>query len=166
MEAYGQEDIRVFTVWVPLLPDDSEPAATKSGQALTDPRVHQFYDAQRSVSLSVSKDLFPKFTEDVLATLPEDHFLRPVLQKAVAATPSLMPMWDILLFYDRGVDWTGNVPQPQRWSKQIAFYQTPRADGATGLFSVDSLTRTPEDSDWFVEVSRQMKLIVGERFED
>jgi hypothetical protein len=72
------------------------------------------------------------------------------------------PLWDIVLFYAKGIEWDDHPPKPSHWAKQIAYYGR-QEDGTSGLFWRNDFGMEPVASDWFVEVSRGMTALIGER---
>ncbi len=89
LEAFPNADLRVSIVWIPMLFADSEAAAEFAASSLTDPRVRQFYDAEKLVGRIVAMSLGHDGTA-----------------------------WDTYLFYDRETVWTDLPPRPLRWLAQ------------------------------------------------
>jgi hypothetical protein len=92
LEGFPDTDIRVSIVWIPMLEGDAEAAARGSATDFSDPRVRQFYDAERRLGRHVA---------EVLGGGPD----------AVA--------WDIYLFFGAGSRWTQRLPRPSAWMHQL-----------------------------------------------
>ncbi len=95
LDAIDDPSLRAYVTWVPILPDDNEPAARKSSELVTDSRAAHFWDGQR-----VLPDLFAS-----VLGLPEDW-----------------PAWDVYLAYRPGVTWPDgmqNAPPPAFWHHQL-----------------------------------------------
>jgi hypothetical protein len=87
----GDERLRGFVVWLPMLSSDSERAAANQAAAFTDRRLRQEWDAKRSSGALLARTL--------------------KLQG---------PAWDVYLLYAPGVKWTGeNPPPPTFWMHQL-----------------------------------------------
>jgi hypothetical protein len=87
----GDERLRGFVVWLPMLSTDSEEAAANQAAAFTDRRLRQEWDGKRSSGTLLARTL--------------------KLQG---------PAWDVYLLYAPGVKWTGeNPPQPTFWMHQL-----------------------------------------------
>jgi hypothetical protein len=102
-------DLRVYVVWVPILPDDDAQAAARAARRFTDPRVAHYWDPDRALGLSLGARL---------GVPPRD----PGRTTGVA--------WDVYLLYGRGARW---ADAPVFWMSQLddmPAVKAPRLDGA------------------------------------
>ena len=110
--------LRAYVAWVPILPDDSEPAARESCGLVTDARAAHFWDEQR-----VLPDLFA----------------------SVLGLPEGWPAWDVYLAYPPGVTWGDRVqnappPAPAFWHHQLGDLElAPKLDAPAFAKQVKSL---------------------------
>jgi hypothetical protein len=134
----GASDVAVFIVWAPMLPPDNEAAARQASDLLEGPGVHQFYDPDRRVGTMFRADVFPRAAEQMLKSLPPDHYLSETLSGRSNDTPE----WDIYMFFPRGQEWSDTAPSPIHWIRQVARV----ADEQEELLSVmwrDSYSQPP-----------------------
>lgn len=138
LENGSQRAATVLIVWTPMLAPDNEDAALESSRLLRGPHLHQFYDPGRRVGRLFRKGVFPRAREEMLNSLPPDHYMQdPLLRRS-----DDLPEWDIYMFFTPGQVWSGTVPEPAHWLRQAA--RIPDARG--GLQSVmwrDSYSRPP-----------------------
>lgn len=159
VQNYPDLDISINVVWVPMLASDNEAAARKISSMFDDPRVHQYWDPQRRSGIAYTRS-FPTMFGDMVASLPREHLLHPMLSKRVGVTAERSPMWDAAFFYDRTAEWSSGPPKPADWIKQVMFYGG-RNDGVSGFFWLDDFATPPIDTDWWVELSKSMKKMTG-----
>jgi hypothetical protein len=162
IKGYPNADISIMIVWIPMLSSDNETAARKSSRMFDDPRVHQFWDANRLSGIAYSRDVFPQWAKDGAEALPPDHTLCEALKSRADTPPEKRPLWDIAMFYGKGSDWRDTPPKPKHWTKQIAYFGM-QEDGTSGLFWQNDFGKAPVESDWLVEVKQGMTALVGER---
>lgn len=115
LDRISDPSLRAYVVWVPILPDDNEPAARGAGGLVTDAGATHFWDEQR------------------------------VLPDAFAATlklPPDLPAWDIYMAYAPGVVWDAAPPQPTFWYHQLGdLALAPRLDGKAFAADVERIMR-------------------------
>jgi len=150
----------VIVVWLPMLPGDSEAAATKAARRFADPRVLQFYDPNRLSGTAYAAELFPSWVRDAYGALSEGHILRSALEPAVDRS-SDAPLWDVAFLYARGKEWTDGIPRPDHFMKQFAFHGRD-LNGPTGYFTIDDFKEPIIDSDWHVELRRRFRALFGQ----
>jgi len=119
--------IDVFVVWAPMLEGDGGSAASSSSKVLAAPHVRQYWDPERSVGTAFRTDVFPDAVERMKRSVPKDHFFAEYLGTRDGGQPE----WDIYLFFEPGVEWTGRAPRPSRWVRQTARF----GDGEGELIS-------------------------------
>lgn len=164
VEAYPQENLAVYVVWLPMIPTDSEAAARRSATMYRDSRLHQYYDPDRLTGIAYSKDLKLEQFRELLDSLPSDHPLKQRIKDWFSMSPEERPVWDAAYFFPAAVKWTGSLPKPAMWTKQMAFFGDPAGDEPSGLFFRHDSKQPPSASDWFVEVRQaMMKLLAASR---
>ncbi len=122
------DSIGVFVVWAPMREGDGGGAASSSSKVVAAPHVRQYWDPERSVGTAFRKDVFPDAVERMKLSVPKGHFFAEYL----AARDGAQPEWDIYLFFEPGVEWTGRAPRPSRWVRQTARF----GDGVSELVSL------------------------------
>ncbi len=160
IEEYPDTDISVNVVWVPMLESDNEAAAREMSKMFTDPRVHQFWDPDRRSGTAYSKDVYPNYVRDMIASLPPDDWLAKMMKDRGERPPENAPLWDVAFFYKAGPTWQDRPPIPVSFIKQLAFYGG-QTNGKSGRFCRDDFTKPPFDTDWFVELTNCMKQLTG-----
>ena len=84
-------NVRVYTVWEPILVTDLAPPITSVLRRLADERVQQYWDARHALSEQMKKDARPpQPTED--CCVRRGH------------------LWDLAAVYPPGVTWTDRMP--------------------------------------------------------
>ena len=92
LESIGEPSLRVYIAWVPILPDDSEPAAGERSKLVTDARASQFWDSDKTL---------------------------PPLFAPVLGLEEGWPAWDVYLAYPPGPTWDAEPPKPAFWHHQL-----------------------------------------------
>lgn len=161
IEAHPDATLSVHIVWLPMVPGDSEEAARKTAAMFTDARVRQYYDANRMTGLACTREAFPSCLKDALANMPHDHPMRKMLVEWLETGSGDGPMWDAVLFYPKGVEWTERMPAPVTWSKQVGFFGADAGD-VTGTFFRNDCRKPPVDSDWHVQVRQAMAQLLAD----
>ena len=159
VNAYPDEDFSVLVVWEPMLGSDSEAAAGESSAIFEDPRVHQFWDGGRLSGTAYSTQVFPDRFTKIAAAMPSDHPLSGRFRSMADVAPQRVPMWDFAAFYPAGIEWSDGPPRPEGFVRQLAIRMTPQGTSATML--TDDFAQAPIESDWFDEVRREMKTLLG-----
>ncbi len=78
-----------------------------------DPRVHQYYDSDRSSGWAYTNEVFPDMSDEMQTALPADHVLR-----REGGPRGNGAAWDIYMLYEPGIEWTDSVPEPTSWVMQ------------------------------------------------
>ena len=116
LDAIGEPALRAYVAWVPILPDDNEPAARESCGLVTDARAAHFWDEQR-----VLPDTFA----------------------SVLGLPEGWPAWDVYLAYPPGVTWPDsieNAPAPAFWHHQLGDLElAPKLDAPAFAVGVKAI---------------------------
>ena len=92
LDKIDDSSLRAYVAWLPILPDDNEPAARGSCGLVTDARAAHFWDEQR--------------------VLPERF-------ASVLGLPEGWPAWDVYLAYPPGDTWDKTPPAPAFWHHQL-----------------------------------------------
>jgi hypothetical protein len=88
-----ESGIRVTVVWIPMLPGDSEAAASKAAaEIFSNTEATHFYDGERLVGKAFAR---------VIGA-----------EKGEVA-------WDFYMFFRKGQAWTGDPPTPEDWVHQL-----------------------------------------------
>lgn len=141
-----------------MVPGDDEQAARSSGRMYSGHRVYQFYDGDRAVGVALRRDIFADCAREALSVMPREDPLYEDLSAWASSPHSEGPLWDVVLFYPPGVEWTERIPQPAAWSKQVGF--RIGEGGTTGVFFRDNCRQPPAESDWHTEVRNAMSAVL------
>lgn len=83
------QDVKVYSVWVPILPSDGEFAVGRATKYLPDDRVTHYWDGEGE------------------------------LVKGYAPVLGVPKAWDVYLVYDQRAEWTDAPPKPIFWQEQL-----------------------------------------------
>jgi len=83
LDKLKDQDIAVYSVWLPVLGIDSKASMPMATRRFSDPRVHQYWDGKAELGQVYS----------------------PILQSDGVA-------WDVYLLFDRGPEWKDKAPVP------------------------------------------------------
>ena len=92
LEQVKNSDLRVYSVYVPILRGDDEASVSSAINRLSDSRVVSFWDGKGEVAQSYS----------------------PVLKLKAG-----LPAWDVYMVFDREADWKTQPPAPNYWMHQL-----------------------------------------------
>ena len=159
VKANQSSNVRVYFVWLPMLPSDNENEGSCMARNLASRRSRHFYDPQRRAGITFVEDHFRNDTREALAALPQEHPFRNRLARWAATPPSESPLWDAVLFFPPGVEWHETSPRPDWWTKQIGFSGEGEHRKPTGQFLRNHIKDGPVESDWFVETREGMELM-------
>jgi len=113
LDNIADPSLRMYVVWVPILPEDGEAAAHESSALVPDARATHFWDAERAL---------------------------PELFSTPLRLPEGWPAWDVYLAYARGVRWPETPPAPSFWHHQLGEeLDAPVLDGAAFAVGVRAL---------------------------
>ena len=159
VKAGRSADVRVYFVWLPMLPDDNENEVHIIARSLGTSRARHFYDPQRRAGIAFVEDHFHGYMREALAALPKEHPLRGRLAQRLEAPASESPLWDAVMFFAPGEEWNSKSPRPVWWAKQIGFYGEGAPGKPTGQFLRNQIKDGSVESDWFSETREGMKLM-------
>ena len=117
LEAVNHEKLKVYVVWTPVLKEDDRQAAVKAIAQISDERASHFWDADKSLGLSLGN----------VVTLPRDRNLA----------------WDVYFAFDETATWGDMPPKPASWMHQLGM-DARTLDGDSLRMSVERLLGTSE----------------------
>jgi hypothetical protein len=106
LDQVKNSDLRVYSVYVPILGNDDEASVASAMKRLPDARVAFYWDAKGELTKSYSR----------LLQLGEDR-----------------PAWDVYLVFDRTADWKAEPPAPDYWMHQLRGVSAERRLDGDGL---------------------------------
>ncbi len=109
-----EQDVKVYSVWQPILPSDIELTVGRATKSLPDPRVSHFWDG-----------------ENVFA-----QTFAPVLGLENQA-------WDVYLLYNSDAVWGDTPPKPAYWQEQLGISDATKLDGPKLTAEINKLL-TPQ----------------------
>jgi hypothetical protein len=109
-----QPDLKVYTVWVPILWSDGKVSIPQATKRLNDGRVSHYWDQ--------NKDLVREYSR--------------VLQIDG-------PAWDVYLLFDRNAEWTDRAPTPIYWMNKLGLENGTDFDGGKLAQKVRELIGAP-----------------------
>lgn len=92
LEQVKNSDLRVYSVYVPILKGDNEASVSSGIKKLPDSRVVFFWDVKGELAQSYS----------------------PVLKLKAG-----QPAWDVYMVFDRAAEWKAEPPVPIYWMHQL-----------------------------------------------
>ena len=157
VNANRSTDVRVYFVWMPMLPTDNQSEAGRMERSLPSSRARHFYDPQRRAGIGFVEDRFQDETREALAALPKEHPFRKRLARIAAAPAGEVPLWDAIMFFAPGTEWMAKSPRPDWWAKQIGFSGEGQPGRVTGQFLRNQIKEGPVESDWFAEAREGLR---------
>ena len=112
MEQVRDQDVRVYSVWVPILWSDAAWSVPRATGRLSDQRISHYWDGQGELVRGYS----------------------PVLR-----LPREQPAWDVYLLFDRDAQWGDNLPAPVSWMHQLGIDEERQLDGTRLAAEVNRL---------------------------
>ncbi len=94
------QDVKVYSVWVPILPSDAKLTVGRATKSLTDPRVTHYWDGESE------------------------------LVKGFAPVLGVPKTWDVYLLYDKDAEWKDTPPKPIFWQEQLGISEETSLDEA------------------------------------
>ena len=91
LQKHPGASVRVYAVWLPILPTDVTPPITWVLGRLPDRRVQQYWDPHHLVARQMAKDARPPQPEQECC-----------VRKGI--------LWDLAAVYPKGVAWTDRMP--------------------------------------------------------
>src|SRR5215213_6245170 len=92
LEPIKSPDVRIYSVYLPILRSDHESSVPSAIKKLPDGRVSFFWDGKGDLAQSFARVL----------QLPEGQ-----------------PAWDVYMVFNRGVEWKSEPPAPDYWMHQL-----------------------------------------------
>ena len=120
LAAVPHPDLRVYYVWVPMLPPDDEAAAAAVAAHFAEPRALHYWDSERR-----------------LARLLGEALAIPAGQ-SLGVESGLGLAWDVYLAYPRDA---AALEAPAFWMHQLGVTHAPRLDAAAFRQRVEELLR-------------------------
>jgi hypothetical protein len=118
LAALPHPDLRVYYVWVPMLPPDGEAAAAIVAERFAEPRASHYWDGERALAREMGQAL------------------RISARDSIGAGDGPGFAWDVYLAYGRGaVDLT----RPAFWMHQLGVTHAPRLDAEAFRSGVERL---------------------------
>ena len=106
------QNIEVYSVWVPILPSYFELTVGRATKSLPDPRVHHYWDGGGELVRGYA----------------------PVLGIDDQA-------WDVYLLYDKNAEWIDAPPKPIYWQEQLGISEETKLDGARLTAEINKLLK-------------------------
>lgn len=101
MDDLKGQDVKVYSVWQPILPSDAKLTVGRATKRLSDPRVSHYWDGE---------NVFAQTFAPVLGV--EDQ------------------AWDVYLLYDGAAEWGDAPPKPVYWQEQLGISEETKLDKA------------------------------------
>jgi hypothetical protein len=95
------QDIKVYSVWVPILASDAKFAVGRATKYLPDNRVRHFWDSNGELVKGYA----------------------PVLELGDK------PAWDVYLLFDQNAEWKDSPPKPGYWQEQLGISDETQLNG-------------------------------------
>lgn len=107
------QDVKVYSVWVPILPTDARITVGRATKSLSDPRVAHYWDGEG--------ELVKSFV--------------PVLGLDEQA-------WDVYLLYDQNAESKDTPPKPLFWQEQLGISEETKLDGPKLTAEISKLLKS------------------------
>lgn len=104
------KDVKVYSVWVPILPSDAKLTVGRATKNLAEPRVTHYWDGDNVLTEGFS----------------------PVL--GIEGDT-----WDVYLLYDKDAEWTEFPPKPTYWQEQLGISDETKLDRAKLTAEINKL---------------------------
>lgn len=93
------QDVKVYSVWQPILPSDAKLTVGRATKSLPDSRVSHYWDGEN------------------------------VFAKTFAPVLEIDKAWDVYLLYDKDAVWGDTPPKPIYWQEQLGISEETKLDG-------------------------------------
>lgn len=103
------EDLKVYSVWVPILPSDARLTLGRATKSLADARVSHYWDGESE------------------------------LVKGFAPVLEIEKAWDVYLLYDENAEWNHAPPKPIFWQEQLGISDETKLDGVKLTAEINKL---------------------------
>ena len=118
LAALPHSDLRVYRVWVPMLPPDSVEAAAAASARFAEPRALHYWDGERRLARELGAAL------------------RISSRDSIGAGSGPGFAWDVYLAYARGA---ADLSAPALWMHQLGVQDAPRLDAEAFRSGVERL---------------------------
>lgn len=108
------QDVKVYSVWVPILPSDGEFAVGRATKNIPDARATHYWDAQGELVKSFA----------------------PVLGIESGKA------WDVYLLYNKDAEWTDSPPRPMFWQEQLGISEETQLDADKLTAEIEKLLKS------------------------
>lgn len=108
------QDVKVYSVWVPILPSDAKITVGRATKNLPDSRVTHYWDGE--------SELVKGFA--------------PVLGLDDGKA------WDVYLLYDQNAEWKDTAPKPVFWQEQLGISEETKLDGVKLTAEMNKLLKS------------------------
>lgn len=119
LDQITDQDVRVYAVWVPILPSDVKITVPRATNRLPDERVTHFWDGGGELVTAYSRIL------------------------ELGDTPA----WDVYFVFDRNAEWNGKPPKPDYWMDKLGIRPEQQLDGEKLAAEVRRLLHITADED-------------------
>lgn len=152
-DRYSADRVGAISIWIPMVPTDSEQAARASATIFPEKRAVQFYDARQAVGSAYARETFAGFVGRARKSLPQGHYLAEHF-----ANPREVerPAWDLYMLYAPGVRWEQSPPLPTHWIRHCG-----RTDGQKSTYWIDSPDSPPREGKLFDAMRAMTDAAVG-----
>jgi hypothetical protein len=129
LEKIGNDDVRVYAVWLPILSADKQDRVVVATRRLADPRVRHFWDG--AAKLSAEYPLILNFEDDRPGVDLYSLFRRllALYNDLFQCASNALPAWDVYLLFDRRAEWQSEPPTPSFWMHQLTLSKAKRLKG-------------------------------------
>ncbi len=117
LDQIKDENLRVYSVWVPILVSDAENWVPNAMKRLPDRRVGHYWDGKGEL-VEAYKTILPTKQED------SNEYIKA---------------WDIYLLFPRNAEWKDKPPAPSYWMHQLPLDAKRRFNGDTLAAEVKEL---------------------------
>jgi hypothetical protein len=162
IDATSNTNLAIYFVWMPMVPSDKNPGALDIAKMLGDHRTTHFHDPKRSVGIALERDHFEQFARELVATLPRDHSLHKTIGERLKRPASERPVWDAVLLYQPGAEWTTRSPKPDWAGRQIDFYSDSESGEPTGVILKLGDKLPPKPTGWFIEMRELRRSLIDQ----
>ena len=108
------KEVKVYAVWVPILPTDAQIAVGRATKNLPDSRVSHYWDGESETVKGFA----------------------PVLDLGKR------PAWDVYLVYDQNAEWKDGFPKPEFWEEQLGISDETVLDADKMTAEINRLLQT------------------------
>jgi len=115
VDRFAASGVHAIVVWEAMLDTDDVAAAQEASRIFAGCSATQFDDPERLSGWAFERDRFAHKWDEVEAALPEDHWLRAMVDRK----PEPSAEWDLYMLYRPGVRWEASAPPPDAFIRHI-----------------------------------------------